>query len=723
MARLLIYFVLCLSMALHLGCSSAGSDGEEDLAEATEGMEDEGGEEVAEDSTDEEEIAEEVGDEPAEVAEEKPAAQEEIAEGEDDFADEFADEEDGPAQEQKAQAPPKEEKIDEEELAESEEPPTNLEPAPSAPEESLSLSEENGPPMVVTNIDFLSNQSGGSIAIKTSAPAQFKTRYNDKTNQFVVELQNTSISSAMKRPYIMKDFETSFGAINAYQTPGSMVARVVIQMKGPGEPVAQQEGNTLLVLPGDSTSVGNMAQSNSGSGSSKKDDSWEPTDGGQTGRSEGALSARTLDEFLTGSGRFYGKPLSIQTNDADIRDVIGFIAEESGVNLVIGDDVDGKVSLKLRQVPWDQALVIVMKAKGLGYVRQGSVIRITKLTTLQTEATIAKSIVDAQKTLSPLKVRVMPISYAVVADLEKQILPFLTEGRGKVISDGRTSSLIVTDTVEILEKVDRLVKELDIPPAQVMIEGKVVEATEAFNRTLGVNWGWTGAATQLSPNGGLNGSPLNLNLAGRSTSLAPDQVAAANGFLNLRIGAFDFFGDLSAQLSLAQAESLVRIISSPRIVAMNKQPAEISQEGEVITIRSTTVAGSSNTQSEAQRTPVKLRLTVTPQVTNEGSVLLDVDVLRQFAGPQADADTKARPINSRAAKTKVLVPNGQTAVIGGIYQNDEQMFEGGIPGLKDIPIFGWLFKSKTESREKNELIIFLTPRILNAKDQAVTTTQ
>ncbi len=705
MARLLIYFTLCLSMTLHLGCSSASSDGDDEIANSTDGMEDEGGQSAAENSTDEEDIAEEVGDEPANK---KEAVKKD--EGE-DFEDEFV--EDKPA--------PKEEKIKEEDLAEAEEPPPKAEKAPPPPvrDESVGLSEESGPPMVVTNIDFLSNQSGGSIAIKTSAPAQFKTRYNDKTNQFVVELQNTTISSAMKRPYIMKDFETSFGAINAYQTPGSMVARVVIQMKGPGEPVAQQEGNSLLVLPGAATPVGTMANQDS-----KKEESWD--ENGSTNsnvRSEGALSARTLDEFLTGSGRFYGKPLSIQTNDADIRDVIGFIAEESGVNLVIGDDVDGKVSLKLRQVPWDQALVIVMKAKGLGYVRQGSVIRITKLSTLQSEATMAKSIVDAQKTLSPLRVKVMPISYAVVVDLEKQIAPFLTESRGKVISDARTSSLIVTDTAEILEKVERLVKELDIPPAQVMIEGKVVEATEAFNRTLGVNWGWSGTATQLSSGGGLNGSPLNLTLAGKSTSLAVDQISSANGFLNLRIGAFDFFGDLNAQLSLAQAESLVRIISSPRIVAMNKQQAEISQEGEVITIKNTTVPGSSNTTSEANRTAVKLRLTVTPQVTNEGSVLLDVDVLRQFAGPQADAATKARPINSRAAKTKVLVPNGQTAVIGGIYQNDEQVFEGGIPGLKDIPIFGWLFKSKTESREKNELIIFLTPRILNAKDQAVSTTR
>lgn len=736
MARLLLFVLLCLTLTFHLGCSMGGTEGDDEMVAATEGMEDEGGD------TD---VTEDAGDEPADVASEDAGMDEEMEQAapsekkqdvasndaddlESDFDsdDSFADDDKAPVAKGDESDDLDADFEDDKAVAETDTPPSNSEPAPDVADvpadqstEPMGLPQESGPPMVVTAIDFLSNQSGGSIAIKTSAPAQFKTRYNDKTNQFVVEFQNTTISSAMKRPYIMKDFETSFGAINAYQTPGSLVARVVVQMKGPGEPVAQQEGSSVLIVPGTGAPMGSMA-SNSGGAASNMPEDDRSYDKARTSDQDTALSARSLDEFLTGSGKFYGKPISIETKDVDVREVIGFIAEESGVNLVIGDDVEGKVSLKLRSIPWDQALVIVMKSKGLGYIRQGSVIRITKLTTLQAEAQISKAIVEAQKNLAPLRVKVMPISYATVSDLQNQVTPFLTPNRGQVISDGRTSSLIVTDTAETLDKVERLVKELDIPPAQVMIEGKVVEANEIFNKRLGVNWGWGGAATEISPKGGLNGNPINLNLGARSTSLQQDQIAAGNGFLNLRIGAFDFFGDLNAQLSLAQSDSLVRIISSPRIVAMNKTPAEISQKGEVITINTTTDIGR-NVTSTATRTPVSLRLTVTPQVTNEGSVLLDVDVLREFAGAEADPGTKARPINSRAAKTKVLVPNGQTAVIGGIYQNDEANSESGIPGLKDLPVFGWLFKSRSESREKNELIIFLTPRILNAKDQAVTT--
>ncbi|MEK6554210.1 MAG: AMIN domain-containing protein, partial [Bdellovibrionota bacterium] len=269
---------------------------------------------------------------------------------------------------------------------------------PIQPEEPATSSMRSDVLAVVTDIDFMANQSGGTIAIKTSSPAQYTTRYNEKTQQYIIELQNTQLSSAMKRPYIMKDFDTSFGAINAYQASGSQVARIVVQMKSDGEPLVQQEGNSLLVLPPSMASSTPIAGTG-GAGAQGWQKSYDVT----AAEKEESLGARTLDEFLTGNGRFFGRPISIQINDADVRDVISFIADESGVNLVLGEDVDGKISLKLRDVPWDQALVIVMKSKGLGYVRQGSVIRITKLATLQSEAQLAKSIVDAQKILSPLR--------------------------------------------------------------------------------------------------------------------------------------------------------------------------------------------------------------------------------------------------------------------------------------------------------------------------------
>jgi type IV pilus assembly protein PilQ len=200
------------------------------------------------------------------------------------------------------------------------------------------------------------------------------------------------------------------------------------------------------------------------------------------------------------------------------------------------------------------------------------------------------------------------------------------------------------------------------------------------------------------------------------------QASAGNGSVNFNIGVLNFIGNLNAALSLAQTDSLVRVISSPRIVTMNKEKAEISQKGESIYINQVKDNTTQTITSQPVKNPVELRLTVTPQITNEGSVVLEVDLLRQFVGAVADPSSGAAPINSRTAKTKVLVPNGQTAVIGGIYQSDETDTEIGIPFLKSLPIVGWLFKFKDNERQKNELLLFLTPRILNAKDQTASAT-
>lgn len=626
---------------------------------------------------------------------------------EEDDLEEFGAEETAPTESETSPLPPAD---NSQAAAPEDETPAIEEPAPEPVAPSVSENQ-------VTAINYLSSLNGGTIEIKTASPAIYNVRPNPGANQYVIEIQNATLTEPLKRPYIMKDFEGAFGAINAYQNTGGKISRIVVQLKSAGEPIVSQEGNTLLVMAPGSGSPANLAAASAESAKeSSHNTDAESYNVKEASENEKVLAARTLDEFLTGSGRFFGRPISIQTNDADVRDVIGFIAEESGVNLVIADDVDGKVSVKLRQVPWDQALVIVMRSRGLGYIRQGNVLRITKLTTLQAEATAAKDIVETQKKLTPLKVKIMPVSYASVEELAKQVKFFLTEGRGQVVSDARTSSIIITDTADVLMRVERLVKELDIPPAQVMIEGKIVEASESFTRTVGVNWSLSGSPIEVSSSGGVNGTPVRLTPGLGITPMPPSQVQSQNGFFSLRVGTMDFLGALDSTLSLAQSDSLVRIISSPRIVTMNKEKSQISQRGEVITIQSTVDVGGNRT-AQANRTPVELKLEVTPQITAEGSVVLEVMVLRQFAGAQVDSETRARPINSREAHTKVLVPNGQTAVIGGIYQSDESESESGIPGLKDIPVLGWLFKQKSQERIKNELLLFLTPRILNAKEQ------
>ncbi|MBX7231968.1 MAG: type IV pilus secretin PilQ [Bdellovibrionales bacterium] len=589
-------------------------------------------------------------------------------------------------------------------------------PQEKLPPASESAAQTTAETYDIKNIKYLASQNGGSIVVETTGPALYQVRSKPDTHQFVVELQNSKLPSHLKRPYLLKEFDASFAAINAYQNVNSTTSRIVIQLKPEviNDPIVQQEGNTLVVMPSTPT---NKLADNKGSGG--QSGGVAPINEAALVNDEKALMARSLDEYLTSSNKFYGRPLSIEVQDQDIRDVLDFIARDVGLNMVMSEDVQGKITLKLRDIPWDQALVTIMKSKKLGYVRQGAVIRISTLTTLQEENDSAKRILDSQKILAPLRVKVIPVSYAAVEDLSKQIPPFLTQGRGQIVIDNRTSSLIITDTEDVLERVFRLVRELDIPPAQVMIEGKVVEAMDNFSQSLGLNWRYSGNTMVLGEGKGANGADLNLFNSLSITNL-PDKTAGAGAAAfgtNLTIGRFDIFGDINAALSMAEGDSQIKILSSPRIVTMNKEKANITQKGQVITVQS--IRDLNTVSRNVVRNEFSLELTVTPQITAEGSVIMDVQVRREFPGAVEDQESLARPINSRSANTKILVNDGQTAVIGGIYSSDKTTKESGVPWLRHLPVLGWLFKSRQKEDTRNELLIFLTPKVLNVKDQAV----
>jgi type IV pilus assembly protein PilQ len=225
----------------------------------------------------------------------------------------------------------------------------------------------------ITNIRFMNNANGGTVVIETTKPVTYQSRMNSATQQFVIEVADVELPASLQRPYNMKEFGSRFGSVNAYQSAGSSTARIVIQMSGAmaAEPLVQQEGTSLVVIPPAPAPVAAATPA--------------PEKQTSAPQHEGALQARTLDEFLTGNQKFYGRAISLQVKDADIRDVVNFLAEESGANIVMSDDVAGKISLKLRKIPWDQALVTVMRSKGLGYTRQGNVLRISTLKALQTE--------------------------------------------------------------------------------------------------------------------------------------------------------------------------------------------------------------------------------------------------------------------------------------------------------------------------------------------------
>jgi type IV pilus assembly protein PilQ len=564
----------------------------------------------------------------------------------------------------------------------------------------------------ITNLQFKANSNGGTVIVTGDQPLSYTTRTNQELGQFIVEVDNANLPTKLKRSLNTKDMQGNFGAIDAYQNPGSSKARFVIQLRdGVTDPTVQAEGNSLLIMAAMNTASASGSSSESAAVGFGEGEEVAENEAAQSG---GVLHSSNLSEFMMGNTKFYGKKISIETSNMDIRDALNFITEESGVNMVVADEVKGNISLKLRQVPWDQALVVIMRARKLGYTRQGNVLRIAPLSDLKTEEEDANKLAVAKKNLEALKVRMFPVSYARVDELEKKIKDFLGE-RGKVVGDTRTNVLVVTDIQENIERVAKLIASLDTQPPQVLIEGKIVEASDRFVRRIGVNWQASGSPVKLSST---SRGPLNMT---PTLSVNPTGTTTGNFNLGLTVGTLDVLGNLTAALSLSETEDMVKVISSPRIVTMTNEKADINQTTE-IPISTLTATGSAVIQT-FQYKPLTLKLEVTPQVTADGAVIMKVLVNRQFQGANIGGRNDSFAINSREANTRVLVKNGETAVIGGIYQSDATNADQGVPWFKDIPVVGYLFKTKNMMKEKRELLIFITPRILGQQAQASQSTE
>ncbi len=563
--------------------------------------------------------------------------------------------------------------------------------------------------VIVNNIRYEAGEN--KVYIDGTGAFSYQSRQNKANNQFIIEIPGAVLSESLReRPFVMKDFNTAIALLQADQKDSNTV-RVVVQMReNAGMPsISVSESGSLVMSPDGRGDSGQVA-GNEGTPSKQNVTfiNGQQSNVGSGGAAEQILPAKSLAEFFLQTPQFTGRPISIHLRDISVRDVLYFISEGTGLNMVLSDDVTGNISIKLRNVPWDQALVTVMKTKKLGYIREGNVIRIMSLTNLKKDHADIKEMLEAQRVLDPLRVKVIPLIYKKAADMEKQVANMTTKDRGRVIVDTQSNSLIVTDTGRSIELIEIMVKNLDQSPAQVMIEAKVIEARERFVRNLGVGWSFDGTAFDtsnlgldprlgLSIDGGLEAFPGNVS-SGRTVSS------------NLRVS-FAPVGDLDITLGLSEAEDLIHVISAPRIMVLNGEKAKITQKTEDIDLVTTTQQGA-GTETSPQRVSADLEFEVSPQITAVGSVFMDIKVKREFFGPP-EPDSGSRPINSREAETKVLVNNGQTIVIGGIYQHDETKSDEGIPILRHIPILNWLFSRFTKDEQRNELLLFLTPRIMS----------
>ncbi len=401
-----------------------------------------------------------------------------------------------------------------------------------------------------------------------------------------------------------------------------------------------------------------------------------------------------------GEKQYTGEPITLNLKDADIKDTLQKFSELTGLNIVLDPEVRGSVTVSLADIPWDQALELILKINGLGYTLEGNVMRIAPTGKLSGEETAKRALQQAQEQNRPLKTIIQKLSYAqgprMVEAIKKVMSP-----RGDVYVEIRSNNLIIKELPENLPVILDLIKNLDTPPMQVMIEARIVEATRTFAKSLGVNWSFTGLADTAHGNTTGLVFPNNVNVGGQVS------LPSGTNLLNLALGnVLDTF-KLDFALSAAENRGLVKLISSPKIVTTQGQTATI-QSGFQIPVQTTV-----NNTTSVMYIDATTNLNVVPMITAEGTIIMDISIQRREPAPGVNiaAGTNV-PLVTRDAKTQLLVRDGGTAVIGGIMKLSTNNARNMIPGLWKIPIIGNLFKNNSDSEQNDELIIFITPRIV-----------
>ena len=478
----------------------------------------------------------------------------------------------------------------------------------------------------------------------------------------------------------------------------------------------------------------------------------------ETAPSEGILQAAAgAPEPAMPQPPYSGQKISLHFKDADIRDILRILADVSGLNIVATEDVTGRLTLRLVDVPWDQALAVVLHAHGLERVQAGNVVTISTAARLEAERSTQRQAQEAEQHRAPLETVYVKVNYVKATDIagligrqaeprdaapgapdsrtrrepgeEPQIA--LLSPRGTIVADGTSNVVIIRDVRENIAAVRELIRHIDIQTPQVLIESYIVTASENINRSLGIQWGYQYAA------GPDTGKPTGLNFPGRIAVggagsagtggipfIANFPAVAGASTLDLFLGSLDGTHSLSTRLSALESEGKARVVSRPRVVTLNNGEALITSRREVrvpVTSGNLTVggAGTSGGGEAFEEFDVGITLKVTPQISSDGFVLLDIEaesseLAASSVTTTADSSTVPRipDVLSRTTNSQVLIRAGATFVLGGILQDNLDRQESGIPYLRHAPGIGWLFRGKAGRRTKDELLIFLTPKIV-----------
>ena len=551
----------------------------------------------------------------------------------------------------------------------------------------------------INAVDFRRTRDGGGRIIVNLSDPGTPVDIRQEGGRVVAVFKDTNLPAELMRRLDVMDFATPVTTVDTLRT--NLDTRIVITSQGKYEQLAYQSDNEFTI---------------------------EINPAAADSSEESSMFSETKE--------YEGQRLTLNFQDIETRAVLQLLAETSGRNIVVSDTVQGNVTLRLRNVPWDQALDIVMTTKGLDMRQNGNVIIVAPAEEIAARETADLEARQAIVELEPLYSEFLQVNYAKAGDLAALISAAegsnaMLSGRGTVGIDDRTNTLLVQDTAERLQDIRRLVRALDIPVRQVLIESRIVIVNDDFSRELGVRFGFTGATSHgdngmISVTGTGDGSDVLVQSAldnmsdptnGTPFPVSPPtigdrynvNVPVANpaGRFALAVLDTDYIVDL--ELTALQTEGRGEIVSTPRVITANQKEARIEQ-GVEIPYQESSSSGATTTQFKK----AVLSLEVTPQITPDNKIIMDLTVHKDSVGKLTPSATGGLvpSIDTRSVETQVLVSDGQTVVLGGIYETERRETVNKVPFLGDIPGIGYLFRSTTNRNNKAELLIFVTPRIL-----------
>lgn len=532
----------------------------------------------------------------------------------------------------------------------------------------------------ISNIDFQRGEQGeGNVVIQLSDPS-VSPDIQEQGGKIRLEFAKTQLPEALRVRLDVKDFATPVQFVNASSSADK--ASIVIEPSGYYDYLAYQAEDKLTI-------------------------SIKPL-------SQGEVEKKKAERFA-----YSGEKLSLNFQDIDVRSVLQLIADFTDLNLVASDTVQGNITLRLQNVPWDQALDLVLKTKGLDKRKVGNVLLVAPADEI---AARERQELESQKQiaeLAPLKRELIQVNYAKASDIARLFQSVTsaeeaTEERGSITVDDRTNSIIAYQTQDKLDELRRIVAQLDIPVRQVMIEARIVEASVDFDKELGVQWRGLG----IGDNNWIVGGRGSVDSSGLPVTSSPGgfvDLGAAGSTSGINLGFITDNTILDLELQAMEKTGNGEVISQPKVVTSDKETAKIAKGTEIPYQEASSSGATSTSFKEAT-----LSLEVTPQITPDNRIIMEVKVTKDEPDFSRVSATGAPPIKKNEVNAKVLASDGETIVIGGVFSNTQTKSVDKVPFLGDLPYLGRLFSHDVVKDSKTELLVFLTPRIMNNQAIAVT---